>query len=326
MQGLGPYSFDDEARSVAPWKPAVTTWIGLFLFLPLGWASGLCTFSEWRLSAALPVAAVLFLIGAGLVLLWPLVNLVMPSLPTLRLPAARVALLAVLAFPPLFAFALFRGGYRDLMDAHEAFLVVIPPSVLAACLWERTRRPVWFVAYLLSSLCVPFFVVNDVLSGYDTAISYLSSSAGFYVLRTLVPLSILCAGTFWLLRGEEEPISRARSVAVAAYAVAGYGAVANALLPAIYAIRDASPWITRVDWVHWPALAIVASLFWAGGRFAKFLPWAAGLEALVFSLQLGAELKYGDASFTGLSKLAFFLLAAVVAIRGVVVAWPRPKE
>lgn len=325
MQSFDSHHDDDDSVRGVPWKPALLLWAALFLYLPLGALLGLCSFSEWRFSLSLPFAMVLFFIGSGFVVFWPLSHLVMPSLPTVSLPAARVALLAGLACPPLFAFACYRGGYRDLMDAHEAFLAVVPPAVLASWLWEHTRRASWFVGFIVSALMISFFLVNDVLSGYETLTSYLSSSGGFYVLRSAVPMAVLIGGTLWLAKAPSERTTRMRNVSIGCFAVACYGLVALGIVPATAALQEGASLWARVDWVLWPGLFIVGALMWMGERVNRWLPWVTGLESLLFALQLLAELRHSDSSYTGLARLCFLMLACSTAIRALVVSWPRAR-
>jgi hypothetical protein len=276
MKSHNEESFIDEdlelerAEPRSPIAPvlmtAVFALLWMFAFLPMTRILGLARLyltlgNGSRSLASVLITLPIFLLGLHAMLVFPVTQLAYPVLKrrfTTR--ALRILIVAGYLVPPLLAFGFYKGGINELMDVQELLLIVVPPAVIAALIFEASGAAWLVTAFLGVATWFSFYYMNDGLSGFDTFGSYYSVSAGFYYWRALAPISAVAMAVV-SLGGDPRETVTLKGFEVGLVAVLIYFVLNKVAFPIGYAayrhVALTTFFTPSFDWVFIAATALL---------------------------------------------------------------------
>jgi hypothetical protein len=325
-----PMQKDDFSELDLPVHPGVSPTrvllVGslLFAFAPVARLIHQCTFMWGARSFApgyslrLSFYFVCLWAAIHLMLIRRLSTMVYPPLEKKGIPALRVLVVTLFLALPLLSFAYFLSHYRDLMDLNEIFLAIVPGVVITAFIFELTRASIVSSLFLTSAVFVPLFLFNDILSPFVTLGNYASTSAWFYLWRTLLPLGAVWLAVFsWgkQIIPATQVDARLRNWIFSQWAILLYSVSATLLLPMVitYAQSKTLVWPREFAWLAQGA-ALLCLLVRTRVAYRCAIVLSAGVVAIAV-IRTGLFFVHFEVSFN-----ALFLLAERVTV-AVFYAW-----
>lgn len=197
-QGMAEIMDDFENETARVPLKIILISIGiLFLFLPIGFATGLCQFlpgvRSWALKTVFdPILyfGIFFgILHAALVV--PLTGVAYPKIQKFPYLGLRVLTLVGLLVPPLVSYAYYRGGVNGASDIQELILMVVPGAILSAIFFEVTQnRWVMSAVYAVTTF-IPIFVINDLMGSFPTWAAYASETSTLSYIRSALALTAI---------------------------------------------------------------------------------------------------------------------------------------
>jgi len=124
-----------------------------------------------------------FMLGIYWLLLRPFANQAYPYLFDRVGPFWRIAVGMVLLIPPLISFGYLIGNIHGWVNGYEIAFAVLPSVCVGLIIFESTTKS-WFASLVMGNLCfISFFLMNDILSPFQTVFTYGVSHAYFYQLK-----------------------------------------------------------------------------------------------------------------------------------------------